>query len=453
MGSRSRERRQAKQRARDNRARAADAHRPAGRDADAYQRDRETADLMIGAALHAWQAKDSAQLSRYVALLTEPPASSSRRRAVDRALVAWLNRLVEEAWDRGWQPADVMRAVSREAGARPARLTVDAIAGQLRRYATATVDERWEAQLAAAEATVWWADDDGWLDAWGEREGQDRAAAVGCALTVLGVLSALPRLARLCPPPGTARRGTLHPDQAAGRTADARMLDRVRALLAKAESTGFAEEAEALTAKAQELMARHSIDYALLAAETGSRAEPTGRRIGVDNPYETPKALLLDKVASANRCRAVWTKNLGFTTVLGYDSDLDSVELLYTSLLVQATTAMTREGSRQDRYGRSRTRSFRQSFLTSFAIRIGERLQVATDRAGAEAAAETGRERLLPVLAARDETVREAIRTMFPDLVSRPVTANDQEGWLSGRAAAEVASLAARAEVSDTRPG
>ncbi len=42
---------------------------------------------------------------------------------------------------------------------------------------------------------------------------------------------------------------------------------------------------------------------------------------------------------------------------------------------------------------------------------------------------------------------------MFPDLVSRPVTANDQEGWLSGRAAAEVASLAARAAVSDTRPG
>ena len=37
---------------------------------------------------------------------------------------------------------------------------------------------------------------------------------------------------------------------------DEKVLGRVRALLAKAESTTFPEEAEALTAKAQELMAR-----------------------------------------------------------------------------------------------------------------------------------------------------------------------------------------------------
>ncbi|WP_322747324.1 MULTISPECIES: DUF2786 domain-containing protein [unclassified Frankia] len=477
MGSRSRERRRAKQQARDDRARAAGtgpgarpgpgstsgpapgpgpapgASRSARHDFDAYQHDRQTADLLVGAAMHAQHTQDGMELSRCIVLLTEPPVGSTRRRMVDRAFASWLNRMVERAWDSGWQPADVVRIVSREGGARQLRMTVDAIAAQMRRYAASTVDERWEAQLAAVEATVWWADDDGWLDAWGEREGEDRVGVVTCAVTVLGILGTLPPLAQLCPPPGTARRGTLHPDRSAGRTVDARMLDRVRALLAKAESTGFAQEAEALTAKAQELMARHSIDYALLAAETGSRDEPTGRRVGVDNPYETPKALLLDKVATANRCRAVWTKDLGFATVLGFESDLDGVELLYTSLLVQATTAMTREGSRQDRYGRSRTRSFRQSFLTAFAVRIGERLQGATDKAGAEAVAERGRDRLLPVLAAREDTVREATETMFPGVVSRPVTANDREGWSSGRAAAELASLNARTEVRDTRPG
>jgi hypothetical protein len=41
---------------------------------------------------------------------------------------------------------------------------------------------------------------------------------------------------------------------------DQRMLDRVRALLAKAESTDFPQEADAFTARAQELMARHRID-------------------------------------------------------------------------------------------------------------------------------------------------------------------------------------------------
>ena len=51
------------------------------------------------------------------------------------------------------------------------------------------------------------------------------------------------------------------------------MLDKVRALLAKAESTEFPEEAGALTSRAQQLMARYSIDHALLAAQTGSRGE------------------------------------------------------------------------------------------------------------------------------------------------------------------------------------
>ncbi|MDP9441581.1 MAG: DUF2786 domain-containing protein, partial [Actinomycetota bacterium] len=45
---------------------------------------------------------------------------------------------------------------------------------------------------------------------------------------------------------------------------DDRILSRVRALLAKAESTEFAPEAEAFTEKAQELMARYAIDDPVL---------------------------------------------------------------------------------------------------------------------------------------------------------------------------------------------
>jgi hypothetical protein len=327
---------------------------------------------------------------------------------------------------------------------------VDAIAAQMRRYAAPTIDETWEGQLAALDATVWWDHDDEWLDDWSDREGQDREAVVDCALDVLHQLGTMPPIPVLCPPPGTARRGSLRPTRREGAAADTRILDRVRALLAKAESTEFAEEAEALTAKAQQLIAQHSIDEALLAAETGSRTEPGGRRVGIDNPYEQPKALLLDAVAEANRCRAVWMKEFGFATVIGFPSDIDAVELLYTSLLVQGTTVMTKEGSRQDRYGRSRTRSFRQSFLTAFAVRIRERLMAATEDASQKAADATGRDRLLPVLAARTDAVNDATDTMFPDLVARPVTANDAEGRAAGRAAADLASLRIRDEVVAT---
>jgi hypothetical protein len=125
---------------------------------------------------------------------------------------------------------------------------------------------------------------------------------------------------------------------------DRRMLDRVRALLAKAESTEFPKEAEALSARAQELMARHRIDRALLAAASGGAGEPSGRRLAVDSPYEAPKTVLLDVVATANGCRLVWHRSLGLCTVLGFPGDLDAVELLFTSLLAQATAAMVHAG-------------------------------------------------------------------------------------------------------------
>ncbi len=452
MGSRNRERRKAKQKARASHGRA----RAAGSSTRFFQEEHsqreqllQVADLLVAAGVNAQLAQDHEAFAKQVEILADPPGGAGGRQVVNRSLAGWFDRVVEATWEDGWQPLDVHRMVIRRAGQRHARLAVDAIAAQMRQYAAATVDERWTAQLRSLDATVWWERDDEWLDRWGEREGRDRAEALADALVLLGVLHAMPGIETLCPPPGTGRSETT----TAGHDADTRILDKVRGLLAKAESTGFAEEAEALTAKAQQLMARHSIDEALLAAKQDTRAKPGGRRIGVDNPYEVAKASLLDVVADANRARAVWSKALGFTTVIGFESDLDAVELLYTSLLVQATSAMMRAGSRQDRLGRSRTRAFRQSFLASFAIRIGERLRAATAQASAQAVAETGADRLLPVLAARTDSVRETTEAMFPDIVSQSVTATDGEGWASGRAAADLASLHARDQVTADPPG
>ena len=200
-------------------------------------------------------------------------------------------------------------------------------------------------------------------------------------MEVLLLLKTMPRVEPVVPMPGTAAATAGAVDEL-----DRRILDRVRALLAKAESTDFPEEAEAYTAKAQELMTRHRIDHALLAATTGKRDHPVSRRVSIDNPYEVAKSLLLQVVAEANSCRAVWMKRFGLTAVVGFAPDLDATELLFTSLLVQATRAMTGAGSRTDAYGRSTTRSFRQSFLTAHASRIGERLSAASAEVGREAA-------------------------------------------------------------------
>jgi len=409
------------------------------------------AEQLVTDAVHARFHHDTGEFERCATRLADQPGTPGWRPVADQALFGCLLRAVTTGWRRGWQPAELVRHTGRMADDRHAGIAADVIVAELHRYASATIDERWAAQLTAVGAEMWWGVDS-YLERWRARAGMGRAAAIACALEVLYLLSSLPELARLCPLPGTARCGVRAADRTHPAAVDQRMLGRVRALLAKAESTEFAAEAEALTARAQELMARHSIDYAVLAAASGSTDTPSGRRLFVESPYEAPKAVLLDVVAAANRCRAVWHRGLGLCTVLGFPGDLDAVELLFTSLLVQATTAMTQAGSRHDAYGRSRTRSFRQSFLTSYAQRIGERLDEAAGMAQRQAVAESPGMDLLPVLAARDSAVEQATDEMFPELTRRTVTsATDREGWLRGRAAADLASLHRRREVAGDR--
>jgi hypothetical protein len=305
-------------------------------------------------------------------------------------------------------------------------------------------------QLSDLAAEVWWRPDQNHLQAWAQAQCVDWSTVVSCALEVLDLIAGLPDLEKLIPVPGAGRStgATTQPQRAA---IDERVLSRIRALLAKAESSTFPAEAETFTAGAQALMARHSIDHALLAAlGQSSSEEPAGRRIGIENPYAEPKAMLLGVVAEANRCRTVWSCDLGFSTAIGFPADLEAVELLFTSLLVQATTAMVHAGSRTDDSSRSRTRSFRQAFLTAYGSRIGQRLAEATETQTTRAATEPASRNLLPVLFARNEAVDEAVAAMFPEMTNHVVgSVTNREGWFSGLSAADRAALHENGELLD----
>ncbi|MFI1801763.1 DUF2786 domain-containing protein [Streptomyces sp. NPDC020379] len=360
-------------------------------------------------------------------------ASPSGPAAVSRALLRAAARTLRRAWEGGWQPADVVRLARRELTAAEARFTVDAVAAEARRYAPDTLGARWAAQLRDLDARVWWEADDAFLDGFAARERLSRFETAACALGALRLAAGLPRIGAAGPLPGAGHRPSGAP------AAPPRMLARIRALLAKAESTEFAEEAEALSAKAQQLMARHSMDEALLAAHAAGPVDgPTACRIGVEGPYESAKALLLDAVAAANHCRSVWSSDHDFSTVVGFEADLELVELMYTSLLVQATTAMARAGDAHHARGRSRrTRDFRQSFLIAYASRIRDRLTVA---AHAEETSAPEAE-VLPVLAAREVAVGETAERLFPTTTAHRLKGRDAEGWARGEEAAEGARL------------
>ncbi|MET8664795.1 DUF2786 domain-containing protein [Streptomyces tendae] len=352
--------------------------------------------------------------------------------AADPAADAELARRGEEfvatAWRRGWQPADLVRIVRRELDDVHVRLVAALIRAQ------APDDRargpRWAAQLddlPDAEATV-----------------PPRADRFSHATAVLELYRLLLRLPGLEPLEAGAAGEA--PRRGRENRPESRALARIRALLAKAEATGYPEEAEALSAKAQELMARHSVDEALLAAQAQGSATspdtPGACRIGVEPPYEQAKAVLLDAVADANHCRAVWNETFGFSTVVGFEADLEAVELLYTSLLVQAEAAMTKAEVGQRAGGRKRTKTFRQSFLAAYAHRAGTRLRAAAEAATEAAATGAADANLLPVLASREVAVTDRVERMFPQTTTTRLRgAADAAGWTEGTRAADAARV------------
>ena len=424
MGISNRERRRAKKQKRDraDRARSAHRHQPIG---EANRLDEEVVRSAVLAAAEAFRLDPRAVYQSRVEALRVLETRAGRA-SIDRAVAWWVERGLDRAWASGWQPADVVRALRRILSPAHAEAVGPAVAESGARRPENAADDRWAAQVAAIG---------------GERRQAPDALGSDLVLSVeaVSLLLHLPPLPRLS--------STSNGSAPAGRRGSSAMLERVRALLAKAESTTFPEEAEALAAKAQELMARHAIDQAMLDAEDdGGASGVVGWRIGVDDPYAAAKSLLLDRNARANRCRAGWSKGLGFSTVFGAPSDLEMVELLFTSLLVQGTDAMLRAGRSVDRSGRSRTRSFRQSFLVAYAQRIGERLRATAAQVVAEGAERHG-DALLPVLAGRAEAVDDAVHAAYPEMVQQGLAITNHSGWAAGRAAAELASVAVGEEL------
>lgn len=355
-------------------------------------------------------------------------------------LDAGLVALISHAWTRGWMPTDLIGAVAHCCRPASTRLAAALIRREhAERGYGDRLAPRWQRQLTDVEAMI--ADPGAVIAARRRGWRTDR-------LDLWGVLAFLPRLHRLGPLPGEADPAAEGSLGAADRTAsspDPGLLRRVRALLAKAESSEFDAEAEAFTAKAQALIATYSLADALEHGDTiGSTNGPASIRLMIERPYPREKFMLLGVVARANRCRSILHDGLGLATVIGYPIDGEATELLFTSLLVQASHAMQRHGSTTDAWGTSTTKSFRRSFLQGFAERIGERLAGESDTVTAETAASSPS--LLPALAGRAAQVDRTVDEVFPELSRlRPSRAAfDGSGYLAGVAAADRADLAAR---------
>ncbi|GGC68309.1 DUF2786 domain-containing protein [Hoyosella rhizosphaerae] len=262
-------------------------------------------------------------------------------------------------------------------------------------------------------------------------------------LALLGQWHDLPVWPKICPTPSQwpEKRTDAAPRTQSSAPVDARVLNRVRGLLAKAEATTFTNEAEAFTAKAQELMTRYAIDAALLNSGNAF-ADVHSARIHIDSPYSKAKVHLLHEISLANRVRVVWDADYAIATAVGTPVELRQVEMLYTSTLVQATHAMTAVGEINDD-PTTRTASFRRAFLFAYAVRVGQRLQEVGEHTTAREAQRNRRDgkKLLPILAAQNEAVNAAFERLFPQTEKQTAAPMDARGWIAGKVAADQAVL------------
>ena len=194
------------------------------------------------------------------------------------------------------------------------------------------------------------------------------------------------------------------------------LLARVRKLLVKAEADGVTQaEAQALTAKAAELMAKYGIDRALLAAVRPETDRPDDRIIDVANPWARVQAHLLCGLAAALRCQCVILPHTGPGSrihVFGFASDIERTDVLYTSLLLQMWQGLS--AVEPPAWSRS-PRAWRRSWLLGFATAVIARVRAAEQRAAQRAAdAPAGGPSAALVLADRTEIIEHTLRQAYP---------------------------------------
>lgn len=235
-------------------------------------------------------------------------------------------------------------------------------------------------------------------------------------------------------------------------TAHATMLAKVRKLLAKAEDPAATEaEAETYTAKAAALVAAYGIDAALLAAGDPGADPVEDRRIPLDAPYAADKADLLGTVAMRLRCQVVRIRSRGpdgsgwTLHVFGHRSDLERAEVLFTSLLLQASTRMLSTPVPTWDH----PAAFRRSWLAGFTAAVSRRLAEveAAAAATAEERASAGGSSTALVLADRAVEVRDAAGSAYPH------ARTGRSRLLSGGGAGQGFAAGQRADLGSTRLG
>jgi hypothetical protein len=184
-------------------------------------------------------------------------------------------------------------------------------------------------------------------------------------------------------------------------------------------------------------------------APKDQRVKPTSRKITVAAPYAAAKGAILNGIARTHGVQSIRHSGSEFYTLIGFESDLDVVEILFASLHLQALNGVEkarpsrglvqRYDAATGRYADGVTagdvKAFRRAFILGFAQRVSERLRETQREAQANSEAGTDL-----VLVDRKAAVDSLTKELFPKVVTRKTYARG-DGYRSGQAAGSRANL------------
>lgn len=226
------------------------------------------------------------------------------------------------------------------------------------------------------------------------------------------------------------------------------MINRIAALLAKSESSGYGPESDAYLSKAQELMTRYSIDTAMLRSHDRNAyseivvidvvlTKPNGRSLSRFNA-------LLSAVALPNSCKAFSIGKTGAAKIVGFPEDAQRVLDVYLLLSLQMQTECNRR--MKTKLTNEHGSTYRAAFYAGFASAIFARLTQAAAESTEQATSEYGTSMALVL------TNKVGLIEQHPALSSvrtrRSSDVYSREGYLAGGRAARNANIARRSEIA-----
>ena len=217
-----------------------------------------------------------------------------------------------------------------------------------------------------------------------------------------------------------------------------KMLERIQALILKAESTEHAEEAELFMAKAQELLTKYSLSELDLMGLDAKNVKDTIVTVPVliSEPCAPAKIQLIGAISRSNNCKIVkghyrkrknnadvpsdWktgeshriitvdNRSVNYRTawVTGFSRDVDAVTMLYTSMITQIHATIGRQGIPNYVNKGTYTSHFIQGFATAVRSRLSKAYKISEEELINEQR-EAGND-ILPAIISRKKAVEEA---------------------------------------------